>query len=714
MSAVEKILDRCVDAYEVFALAAVEAGAPAAGLDLKARTLVLDLLSFRIARHKNILGSELTSYANHVFSQDLIRWSELADVLALFAERRCGAEFEKKSGLEGLWPLNEFVSENALSQALILLSDIDEDVPVRVLGDAYQSMLEIPMPGKGAEKAKAKMRRERKAKGIYFTPQYIIDKIIKLAIPHPVKGSQAPYVCDPAMGTAHFLISAAWYLAKGDVRSARHIAETRLYGVDSSPEIARLARMSMWLEFSSPLLPFEVPDHFTCGDSLVGSVWKDSEEEVAVKQKFEFEGFDWYCAFPEIKEKGGFDVVIGNPPYDVLTGFKKDPELKLYVNYLRKGGFYKNSVSGQLNLYRLFIERSLAILKNKGNLSFIVPSSFLTDKAASALRKNMLERHLLNRAEHFSESEKSFENVGQSVVIFLAAKNKGQARTLDIKSRMDIEGESERRTQKINIKLIEKLDPELMPVPLAGSDDWNIVKWLRDNCRAPFSSIADGYAGEVDQTVFADCIRDDKGAVLLRGCHVSPFKIDIEAVPGKARFVDEKMFLNKKGTGAKEENTSFRKSRVVQLGIRNMETRPRLVAARVPAGIYLGNSVNYWIARENVPEYLILALLNSSLYDWRFRLTSSNNNINVYEILNLPLPEALVDYFNPLKRDKVRSKSKTLLTLNEMEKKIKAIEKSASLGGDIAKSRAVIDEVVFHLFGMPDKMSSYIVENVKK
>ncbi len=704
------VLGRCVNAYEVITLAAKESGAPLRKLDVSARTLILDLLALRIATQKNILGEELAERLKWLSSLPLVRWADLADVFALFAERRSGATFEKETGLTGLWPLNEFVSENALSQVWILLSEIKGELPVRILSDTYQTLIEVPIPTKFIEQEKRKLRIKRRDNGVFFTPQIIVDKIIKLVIPKPARGKKAPYICDPAMGTGHFLISTAWYLSNGDIRSARHIAETRLYGVDSNPEIVRLARVTLWLEFSSPLLPFTVPDHFLSGDSLVGSVWHNSEEELAARKKYEPECFDWGKVFPKIKERGGFDIVLGNPPYDVLTSFKSNPEKKLYVKYLRDSKIYKNALSGQLNLYRLFIERSFELLKNGGNLSFIVPSSFMTDKMASTLRKHLLQNHSLSRIEHFTESEKVFSGVGQASIIFLASKNQGQTTSIEITSTVESSGMIERKRNNVKFDEIKKLDSELQPIPIIYDEEWEILKWLRTHCKAKFSDIADGYAGEVDQTVYSDCIRDDKGTIFLRGCHISPFYANENAEPSKARFIDADAFREKRGDGVRAVDPFSYSARTVQLGIRNMESLPRLVAAEVKSKIYLGNSVNYWLARGGVPYYLITALLNSSLYDWRFRLTSSNNNINIYEILSLPFPTKLLDYFRLGKNNEIGNKARFPMLLKELEQKTEAAAKAASLGGDITKFRIVIDETIFQLFGLPNSMRKFIMK----
>ncbi|MHC4887359.1 MAG: HsdM family class I SAM-dependent methyltransferase [Planctomycetota bacterium] len=276
------------------------------------------------------------------------------------------------------------------------------------------------------ENSRKALRDARRKLGLFFTPEPIVDRICRLAVPKPAKGRNAPTVCDPAMGAGHFLIAMAWHMGQGNQQSARHIAATRLYGCDIDGEAVRLTRISLWLEFSTPLLPFEVPNHFVHGDSLIGGLWGMDEIEEDNRLQSGIAGMDWYDVFPEMAKQGGFDVIVGNPPYDVLTGFGKQPELKTMVTYLRGCGLYEASLGGQLNLYRLFIERALCLLKKSGALSFIIPASFLTDKVAGPLRRTLLRQHGLKEIDHFSESEKGIEGVGQSLIIFLAHKGAGQ------------------------------------------------------------------------------------------------------------------------------------------------------------------------------------------------------------------------------------------------------------------------------------------------
>jgi len=180
-----------------------------------------------------------------------------------------------------------------------------------------------------------------------------------------------------------------------------------------------------------------------------------------------------------------------------------------------------------------------------------------------------------------------------------------------------------------------------MPIPLARPEDWALIVWLRQHAPGKFSALAEGVVGEVDQTVYKRFIRGDKGQLLLRGEHLSAFHADLELRKEAGRFLDSQGFYGQKAKAAPSCRERVARERIAQLGIRNRECRPRLVAARLPAGIFYGNSLNVWQPRPGVPFELVLGLLNSSLYDWRFRLCSGNNNINIYEVDCLPLPERI-------------------------------------------------------------------------
>jgi hypothetical protein len=147
----------------------------------------------------------------------------------------------------------------------------------------------------------------------------------------------------------------------------------------------------------------------------------------------------------------------------------------------------------------------------------------------------------------------------------------------------------------------------------------------------------------VDQTIYRRFMESRPAeAVLVRGTHLSPYRAALEEEKSTERWLDLKGFARARGGGRWREDV--KSPRAVQTGIVNMEAGRRLVAAEVPEGVYLGNSLNYWVPNrledwdESLLRGYLLGLLNSTPLEWRFRVTSSNNNINLYEVKTLPIP----------------------------------------------------------------------------
>jgi len=119
--------------------------------------------------------------------------------------------------------------------------------------------------------------------------------------------------------------------------------------------------------------------------------------------------FDWQTSFPEVFADGGFDVVVGNPPYVRSRGLFTDQEKSYYLSEF-------NTASHQLDLYKLFIEKSLNLMNDEGYTSFITPSAFLVNDNDRNLREYLLNRHrILNLA---FPSKKVFSDAEVKTVIF--------------------------------------------------------------------------------------------------------------------------------------------------------------------------------------------------------------------------------------------------------------------------------------------------------
>ena len=189
--------------------------------------------------------------------------------------------------------------------------------------------------------------------------------------------------------------------------TTKEILQNNIFGVDLNKESVEITKLSLWLKTANKNKTLAtLENNIKCGNSLIDDV------EIAGEL-----AFNWEKEFPQVFENGGFDVVVGNPPYV----FARDNFSEIEKNY-----YIKNYVSSnyQINTYILFMEKSFKLLKNKGYASMIVPNSWLMMYSGKGLREYILENikllEIVNLAGH------SFENVNVETVIYFGYKEKGE------------------------------------------------------------------------------------------------------------------------------------------------------------------------------------------------------------------------------------------------------------------------------------------------
>ncbi|MDR1613812.1 MAG: Eco57I restriction-modification methylase domain-containing protein [Planctomycetota bacterium] len=519
--------------------------------------------------------------------------------------------------------------------------------------------------------------------GRYYTPNQAIDRILALVWDDIFPGGRFAdaTVCDPSIGCGFFFLRLLDLVRKRfspDIGDLRAWGESALYGVDKDPGAVFVARACLWLSLSDSEREF-IPDNIRCGDALLGEGFSGS---ATPRPLYASPGsLDWRRAFPRIAAAGGFDAIIGNPPYEILTNFDRYPERRELASAVRGSGLYLDSLGGQINLYRLFIERSLSLLRDGGALSMIVPASLARDTCAGRLRRRLLFRENADDWLLQREKETVFAGVTQATCVFRARKNWGPAELVRVESAG-----------------LEKMSPlsEIAAgdgaIPYPDDRAGELAHALKGRFSRTLSDVADIRVGEVDQTVFRDCMRDDDtGCLLARGAHLRPFLLDVASLPSRARFLDRDLFLQRKGGQAQACRDRAAVIRIAQLGIRNMQTLPRLVAALIPPGVYLGNSLNAFIPESGADAIFLSALLNSRLLDRLFRSLSGNNNINLCEVRGLPFPDELP----PGRRRRVRDS-------------YRACEAAAASNGDVSFARRALDAAVYECYALPAKWRSFL------
>ena len=286
---------------------------------------------------------------------------------------------------------------------------IDADV----LGGIYEQYLEHLIKRAGKEIEVIPERGKRKARGIYYTPKFVVRYIVENTLrptleDKPLSEAREIKILDPACGSGSFLVEALDYLERhwrqqkwlpqssleGDVKQKDffdYLARVQfltqnLYGVDLDAQAVEIAQLNLLLKALNQRqrLP-DLVNNIRQGNSLVSGTEEELRSYFGDNWQ-EKKPFNWQQEFKDIMADGGFDVVVGNPPYvQVSMDTKLEPNLKEYL--ITAFG----SSMGRLNTFGFFIHRGISLLKQGGFLGFIIPNTFLTQEYYRELREFVLD-----------------------------------------------------------------------------------------------------------------------------------------------------------------------------------------------------------------------------------------------------------------------------------------------------------------------------------
>ena len=226
-------------------------------------------------------------------------------------------------------------------------------------------------------------------------------------------------ILDPACGSGAFLITALRYLldewkavqdqrrqVSGDFTTRegetdaiiRDILRDNLYGVDINPASVEITKLALWLHTARGDKPLSSLDnHIRDGNSLIGSDFYDGLAPYSAEARERINAFDWQDAFPGVFERGGFDVVVGNPPYVKLQNF-----LRVHADmarFLKKDvagrKTYVSTQTGNSDLFLPFIEKGISLLNDSGRLGYIAPSLWTMNEYGEGLREHVMDRRHL-------------------------------------------------------------------------------------------------------------------------------------------------------------------------------------------------------------------------------------------------------------------------------------------------------------------------------
>jgi hypothetical protein len=415
--------------------------------------------------------------------------------------------------------------------------------PADILGQVYEQFLGKVIRLTAGHRAKVEEKPEvKKAGGVFYTPTYIVEYIVKQTVGTLVSGKDpkdvaAIRVLDPACGSGSFLPGAyqflldwhlAWYMdnlvpllaggakmtdpavvallpvkpargrggrgrkrrGNGDdyilpvyqvtdtdwrltTEEKKRILLNNIYGVDIDPQAVEVTKLSLLLKVlegekserigkqltitEERVLP-SLHENIKCGNSLIGpdiysdvQLTLDDEEEI-----FRINAFDWDRAFPEIMGAGGFDAVIGNPPYVRIQAMKQWAPVEV-ENYKKS---YISASKGNYDIYIVFVEKGLQLLNTDGRLGFILPHKFFTASYGEALRGIIAAGNHLSGVVHFGDNQ-IFERATTYTCLLFLNKRETESYRVEKIDAVDLW----RRGEEIDYKMLSAAE--------LSSDIWN-------------------------------------------------------------------------------------------------------------------------------------------------------------------------------------------------------------------------------------------------
>ena len=413
-----------------------------ATLSFYVQTIINRVLFIRVCESRGLeKGNLLLDFASNNFWESFKR-SSYAD----FYNHYDGPMFQKIAPLQSLVIDNEVFT--LFLNSLYYPSPYRFDViPLKTISDIYDLFLGHQLVVRDGEVTDELKEEFQKSNGAVTTPGHIVNHVIDCAFSNFPKCFSVSQILklkivDIACGSGVFIVGAYEYLVREiekRIRAGEQIDDSFyilqdgivtltidgrkavinncLYGVDINPEAVEVTKMSLSLKMIDDCAPKNfgavgmlgaqilngIGANIRCGNSLVGAdieeICPSINDDIIELQATN--AFDWQQAFPEVFEQGGFDYVIGNPPYVEVKKYNVNlPQMAIYVKSV-----YSSSKNGKIDLAIPFIERAISLLNNNGRLGYIVQKRFFKTDYGKGIRKLLTTRQLLNGIYDYAETD---------------------------------------------------------------------------------------------------------------------------------------------------------------------------------------------------------------------------------------------------------------------------------------------------------------------
>jgi len=540
--------------------------------------------------------------------------------------------------------------------------DFQSEIDVNILGHIFENSLsEIEsITADIEERIVEKDATKKKKDGVFYTPKYITKFIVDNSVgklchekrqEHNIideeyaKGRKNRKkeiikrlddqlqlyrswllnitICDPACGSGAFLNQALEFLIDehsyiDELKAqlfgssiifqdvSNHILENNLFGVDINSEGIDIAKLSLWLRTAQRGRKLTtLNSNIKCGNSLI-------DDETVAGSK----AFNWKNEFPEIFESGGFDAIIGNPPY-VPTEFLSDID-KTYLEETFISAF------GRINLYPIFYERGISLLKSDGILAYITPYTIMKNQYFMAARKFILDNTSIDYLVDF-KGHTVFEDAAvDSIILILRKKQRTQNKFQFINNIDSFQTQQYEVKEKFQDNILKSQD-----LSFVVSESERFIEKISKNC-LPVSKIIDFNQGIITggNNKFITNIKGTLTKKLLTGSDFNRYSIE----PPNAYIIYDKEKLHRpRKTSIFEVDQKILLRQTGSFPICMIDTEMYYTLDTIHNGL---------IIDANYDAKYLLAILNSKLF--RFLYENSIDEIGKV------FAQVKIIYINPL------------------------------------------------------------------
>jgi len=612
-------------------------------------------------------------------------------------------------------------------------------LPAVILGNVYEQFLGKVIHLTKGHHAKVEDKPEvKKAGGVYYTPDYIVDYIVKNTVGKMIEGKTPSQlkgfrVLDMACGSGSFLLGAyqclldhylRWYSARQRANRAsaawkragewrltvaekNRILTSHIFGVDidrQAVEVTKLSLLlkavegetnetldrqkqvlSLWVERILPNLDGNVK----CGNSLISNDYFEGQLLPDAGEMKRVNPFDWDREFPDAMKSGGFDCIIGNPPYVLLQSLDQ-PAVFRYLALQYQSAKYK------IDTYQVFLERAIALTRPAGKVGCITPNTFLRNKHAYALRRLILSSCEVEALRLFYYKVFARASVDTCVIVMSRTTRPDPKHQVAVTLSQSASGPGDVSAVQQHVW---NDHPALhFGLPGVQGSDRLILKVDRISTR--LGQFATAYFG-IQTHGRTEYVRRERESGTFEPV-VDGENISRYALSPAREFVDFRPEAIKSGG----KRSVYDKERI---GVRQIGEVP--ISAIIPAGTYTLNTVyNVYFTRPvNYALPFVLGILASKLISWYWRQSFYDQKRTFPKVKKdalLSLPIRTIDFSNPAdvaNHDKMVALVEKMLELHKRLQDAGSAADREVVSRQIAATDAEIDRLVYDLYGLTDE-----------